>query len=378
VLSLTWDQVRARRLARSHLVKPAPRHRAAEVVGDVCGIQAQVMVAAELALAARVEGLTQHEVREELWVRRKLVKTYGPRGTLHLLPAHELPTWMAALRAIPNHQGTMWNALTDVSHDRVEELVAATRQVLDGRQLTRDELAADVSRLVGAWARKRLSSLWGDLLAPAALTGALCFAPSDGIHVRFVRADQWIGGWREEDPHTALLKVLRRFVAAYRPTTPQLFGAWFATTPATARDLFNQLGDELVPVEVERKRMWMRASDAAKPFATSSSVVRLLPQYDCFVLGSRPRERLIHERVQARIRSYRRGRYEGAVALPTLLVDGFVTGIWGRRTGGGRIDVTVEAIEGLTQTQRNMLEAEVTKIGAFFGAEASLTIGTLA
>jgi winged helix DNA-binding protein len=378
VLSLSWDQVRARRLARSHLIKPASRDRIAEVVGDVCGIQAQVMVAAELALAARVEGLTQKEVRAELWVQRNLVKTYGPRGTLHLLPADELPTWMAALRAIPNHHGAMWNALTDVAPGQVEQLVAATREVLDGRQLTRDELAGDVSQLVGAWARKRLGSMWSDLLAPAAMTGALCFAPSEGIHVRFVRADQWIGGWRDEDPHAALLKVLRRFVAAYGPTTPQLFASWFATTPATAGDLFNELADELVPVEVERKRMWMLAGDAAMPFPAPSTVVRLVPQYDCFVLGSRPREQLIRESAQTRIRSYRRGRYEGAVALPTLLVDGFVTGIWERRKRGGGVEITVEGIEGLTRSQRIQLTKEATRIGAFFGAEASLTVGTLA
>jgi winged helix DNA-binding protein len=377
VLSLSWDQVRARRLVRSHLVKPVDRERVAGVAGDVCGIQAQVMVAAELALAARVDGLTQQGVRDELWVHRNLVKTYGPRGTLHLLPAHELPVWMAALRAIPNHHGAMWNALTDVKQEQVVELVAATREVLDGRQLTRDELATDVSRLVGAWARKRLSSMWGDLLAPAALSGALCFAPSKGIHVRFARADQWIGGWREEDPHAALHQILRRFVAAYGPTTPQLFGAWFATSPATAAELFNELAEELVPVEVERKRMWMLANDAAKPFPTVTGILRLVPQYDCFVLGSRPREQLIRDGMQTRIRSYRRGRYEGAVALPTLLVDGFVVGLWERRKRAGRVEVTVEAMEGLTPAQRKLLDIEVSRIGTFFGGEASLTLGTL-
>jgi hypothetical protein len=36
----------------------------------------------------------------------------------------------------------------------------------------------------------------------------------------------------------------------------------------------------------------------------------------------------------------------------------------------------VEAIEGLTDAQRYQLNEEVTRIGAFFGAEASLTVGT--
>jgi hypothetical protein len=82
--------------------------------------------------------------------------------------------------------------------------------------------------------------------------------------------------------------------------------------------------------------------------------------------------------VQKRIRSYRRGRYEGAVALPALVVDGFVTGIWDRRKRGGNVEVTVEAIEGLTPAQRKLLEAEVTRIGTFFDTAARLTLGTLA
>ena len=40
--SLSWDEVRAGRLARSHLVERAPAERLVEVVRDVCGIHAQV------------------------------------------------------------------------------------------------------------------------------------------------------------------------------------------------------------------------------------------------------------------------------------------------------------------------------------------------
>ncbi len=105
--SLTWEQVLGRRLQRSHLVEPAADDRrdenvVARVVGGVAGVQAQIMSAAELAVGARVAGLTQPDVRAELFQRRTLVKTYGPRGTLHLLPAVELPLWMAALRARPS------------------------------------------------------------------------------------------------------------------------------------------------------------------------------------------------------------------------------------------------------------------------------------
>jgi hypothetical protein len=82
--------------------------------------------------------------------------------------------------------------------------------------------------------------------------------------------------------------------------------------------------------------------------------------------------------VHKRIRSYRRGRYEGAVALSTLLVDGLVTGIWERRVLVRRVEIAVEPIVALTPRQRKKLEAEVARAGEFFGREATLTTGTLA
>ena len=95
-----WDGVRARRLVRNHLAERASADRLVEVVRDVCGIHAQVMGSAELQLAARVDGVTQGDVRAALWERRELAKTWTLRGTLHIHPAGELSLWTAARRAV--------------------------------------------------------------------------------------------------------------------------------------------------------------------------------------------------------------------------------------------------------------------------------------
>ncbi len=65
------------------------------------GVHAQVLSAAEISAALRVDGATRADVRRALWQDRTLVKTFGPRGTVHLLPAADLASWMAALAAIP-------------------------------------------------------------------------------------------------------------------------------------------------------------------------------------------------------------------------------------------------------------------------------------
>lgn len=376
--SLTWDEACARRLARNALIEPAPRGHLVEMVRVVCGIQAQMMIAAELAIGVRTAGITQRDVRAALWEHRELVKTYGPRGTLHLLPADELPRWMAAMQAHASLREERWYERAGLEPKRADALLTAIGDALDGACLTREELADAVTARVGAWAREPMLSTWGQMLAPAAFTGRLCFGPNRGGNVTFVRADQWIGTWQEHDPDAALTAVCRRYVRAYGPVTQQDFARWFALKPDAARRVLASLGDELEAVTVDGRRSWMLADDADAVYPDVWEAVRLLPQYDCYILGSGQRERVVPEAARLRIRSYRRGRYEGAVGVTVVLINGIVAGIWERRTRGKRISIQVESFVPLTAVQREHIEGEVYRIGAFFGAEAALSLAALA
>ena len=50
-------------------------------------------------LTRRIAGGTRTSVRRALWAERTLIKTFGPRGTIHLLPTSALPMWTGALSA---------------------------------------------------------------------------------------------------------------------------------------------------------------------------------------------------------------------------------------------------------------------------------------
>ena len=54
------------------------------------------MSSAELTLWTPVEGLRPGKLNATLWEDRALAKTWAMRGTLHLLPAAEMPLWVAA------------------------------------------------------------------------------------------------------------------------------------------------------------------------------------------------------------------------------------------------------------------------------------------
>jgi uncharacterized protein YcaQ len=366
-----------RRLVRHHLLQPVPQSRLVDAVRTVGGIQAQILSAAELAIGVRVAGVTQQDVQAELWEQHALVKTYGPRGTLHLLPADELSLWMAALRACVMLREPHWYAAAGLESSQADALLEAIGEALDRRCLTRQELADEVAQRVGEWARERLLSAWGELLAPAAFVGRLCFGPSRGNQVTFVRADQWVDGWQKRDPEKALAEVCRRYFAAYGPASHQDFAHWFRLKPDEARRVMESLADELEGVDLAGRRAWMLATDAEEEWEPPHGSLRLLPQYDCYVLGCGPREWVVPQAAQTRVSTYGRGRFEGATALPVLLIDGVVAGMWERRKLARRSELRVEAFGQLTPLQHDQLEAEVARIGAFLEVEVTLSLGAL-
>lgn len=147
---LSWPDVWGRRLDRHGLSTPV-RGRPVDAVAAMCGAHAQVLSAAELSVGLRVAGVTRNDVRQALWGERSLIKTYGPRGTVHLLPTRELPLWTGALGTLPNPANSM-SAEARLTPDQTEEVVAAIAGALADAELTIDELTAEVATRTGPWA----------------------------------------------------------------------------------------------------------------------------------------------------------------------------------------------------------------------------------
>jgi winged helix DNA-binding protein len=349
--------------------------RLVDVVRATCGIHAQVMAAAELSICARIDGVTQQDVRDALWARRELVKAWTLRGTLHLHPADELSLWYAARRAVAPDEAEdvqPWRDPSGVVHPplRAEEATqirSAVEDALDGQCLLREELAAEVVARVGPGPRERLRSGF------AFFIDEVCQGPPQGNKITLVRPDQWIEGWHDVDQEEALREVCRRFLRTYGPSRPTEFRQWFSSrglTAAGARTLFDSLESEQVAVEGHAAAVLAEDSD----FPKSQPTLRLLPEYDAYVMGFRERDQLVPEDVRTQVATHGRGRYEGPAGVRFLMINGIAAGLWERKKRGKRIELSVTPGQKLTRAERAALDTEAERIGAFLGLEPALTV----
>lgn len=149
--SLTWVGVTARRLARHGLTEPAAGLGPADIARVMCGAHAQVLNAAEHSIGRRIASGTRTDVQRAIWTDRTLVKTFGPRGTVHLLPTADLPMWTAALTALPSSV-PMHPEPVRFTPDQADEVIAAIGDALADAELTIDELTAAIEERTGSWA----------------------------------------------------------------------------------------------------------------------------------------------------------------------------------------------------------------------------------
>jgi len=354
----------------------------ADVVGAVCGIHAQMMSAAELSIGVRLIGATRQDVRAALWDRRSLVKTYGIRGTVHLFPATEAPLWMAALQANAHPDEARRLAAMGLDEAQTEAILAAISDALDGRSLTREELGQEVAQRAGAWATDAVSPAFGGrwprwqmVIGTAANAGLLCFGPDRGSKVTFMRPDQWLGDWTQVEGPVAFREIIRRYLAAYGPATHGEFAQWFGMRPGAARELMRQMADALEEVDVEGHRAWQLADDpgVSQPLESEAQdAVRLLPHFDCYAIGSHPRDRLVPADQKGRVLT------RGSIGnVPVVIIEGVVAGIWRQQRRGGRLDVRVETFRPLSAGQRERLAAVVARVGEIVEAEGALTLGAV-
>ncbi|TMI32668.1 winged helix DNA-binding domain-containing protein [Candidatus Bathyarchaeota archaeon] len=367
-INLSRAQVNSWRLSRHHLAKRARKGQIENVVSDLCGVQAQVLSYAALAIWARVEGITIQDVQDALWKRRSVVKTWCMRGTLHLISASDLPVYVAARKTTLVVKRDWLSP--EIGVEERERIVHAIREALDGQILTREQLADEVvERLsVSASVRKHMLSGWGNLLGPAAEHGYLCFGPSQGTKVTFVRPDQWIGGWDEPTGRDAWKILLRRFLSNYGPANHHDIAHWWGLRPERARMLMEYIADELVEVEFEGKR-WARGVDVERIVHVERvRSVKLLPSWDCYVMFYHPRELFVSQNDRARV--FR--KLEGNA--PVLLINGVAGGVWEQRRKGSHIELRVHPFSHLDSRHKQLVREEAASLGEFLGTNVDVTI----
>jgi uncharacterized protein YcaQ len=361
-ISATHAQVAAFRMARHDLVD-ADGGSLPRICSQICGVQAQVMSAAEIALWARNHRLNRAAIGAAISRDRTLVRTSCMRQTLHLIPAAEFWIYIEALKSSRRAAIRRGMSRFGIREKEAEEFVERVVDTLSGGPLSQIEIRRRIEPQVGKRVRAWMSRFWS-VCRPALVEGLICYGESRGAGNLYVRTDRWLTKQRRVDAHEAQEFLLRNYLRAYGPARPQDYARWSGCTMKEVQPVWDALASDMAEVSLEGERNWILRKNAGELAAARfrAPVVRLLPGFDPYLLAHATKAHLVADKHYKKI--YRDQWW----ITPVVLLDGRAAGIWELTRLKDRVLVNVEMFERFGKPLLTRLAEEAESLGCFLDA----------
>lgn len=335
-----------------------------ERIAGACGFQNSPPGAWETALHNRIPALGQDGMRRMLEEDKILLQAWSFRGAPVVFPTAESPVFLWSL--IPR-EGEPWiytrgiQLALDFLQLSFDELLSLLRQVVEKLEGEVVRGKADLDQILAEWMTPLLpeekEALWNSpsmygnpekqtvggavvsfLLRPCAFLGLVVFGKRNGISPTFTSFKSWTGHCLEvlESDRNPEKELVRKYLHCFGPGSVQGFTEWLGCSPAQARRMWQTAVDEMEPVHMSGKELWLLSDDKnllLSPPEPERSL-HLLGGHDPY-LGLQDREVILEDKTKQRL-IWQTVSNPGAV-----LRHGEIVGMWKTRKKGKGMDADV-------------------------------------
>jgi hypothetical protein len=326
-----------------------------QTVEHLIGLQAQAPFPPYYGLHSRLDGFRPGDLAA-LITDRSVVRIALMRGTIHLVSAQDcLPLRRLVQPVIERGMRSAFGKqLTGVD---TQALTVAGRSLVETEPMTFSQLG------------QALAARWPDHPPAALAQGVRAFVPLVQVPPRAVwgqagqslhtSAERWLGQRvpAAEPVHPVrpasraeLAQLVTRYLGAFGPATVRDVQAWSGLTGLKA--VLEQLRPSLVTFQDERGAELFDLPSAPRPGGEVPAPVRLVAEFDNLVLSHAERSRVVSAEATRRLYTI------NGVIPGSVLIDGFVAGMWRLARNRDAATVTIELFGPVRERAALVAEAE--------------------
>ena len=341
---------------------PARAAQVVQTIEHLVGLQAQAPFPPYYGLHSRLDGFRPADLAT-LITDRSVVRIALMRGTIHLVSARDcLPLrWLVQPVIERGMRGAFGRQLAGVD---TRMLAAAGRSLVETEPMTFSQLG------------QALAARWPDHPPAALAQGVRALVPLVQVPPRAVwgqagqslhtSAEHWLGqpGPPAGPAHPSrpasraeLAQLVTRYLGAFGPATVRDVQAWSGLTGLKA--VLEQLRPSLVTFRDEQGAELFDLPTAPRPGGEVPAPVRLVAEFDNLVLSHAERSRVIGAEATRRLYTV------NGVIPGSVLIDGFVAGMWRLTRSRGAATLTIELFAPVREREREALVAEAERVLAF-------------
>lgn len=350
------EQIHAFRLRRHHLLDQSAKDLVT-ICRDVCGVQAQIMSAAQLQLWARNHAITPAAVNDALWKSRSLVKTSLMRQTLHLIPANDFPLYIAAHKNARAKAVLSIMARCKITRDEADALSALILEELKAGPAPRAAITAAVRPKVSKRLRVWMDKVWSIVRLPV-IEGQVCYGPGEGNQATFIRTEHWLPAQPKVDAVQAQKELFRKYLRAYGPATLHDFAHWSLISMPEVRTLRPLMDADVV--EYDGVLVLREDVKALQSASFTQNSVHLLPYFDVYLLAHRIKEHFLKAEFYKRVY-----RNQGWIS-PVVLINGEIAGVWTYKLSRKAAEIEVELFRRVGPRMRTQIKDRAGELADLF------------
>jgi hypothetical protein len=329
-----------------------------DALEHLVGLQSQAPNPPYIGLWTRLEGFV-HDSLSQLLLSRGAVRIALMRSTIFLVSSRDCLVLRPLLQSVLD-LGLKGNYGRDLVGVDLHALTTLSRALIEEQPRTFSELG------------KLLQEQWTDFEPDALSAAARTMVPMVQIPPRglwgtsgqaiHTTAESWLGQPLSTDYE--LDELILRYLRAFGPATVADVQVWSGLT--RIREVIERLRPQLRIFLDENGNELFDIPDAKLPDVDTPVPARFLAEFDNMLLSYKDRTRIIAE-------EYRKRTFTvNGIIKATILIDGFVEGIWRIERQKGSATLIIEPFKQLSQHDKDVLIDEGAKLLEFAVADSSV------
>lgn len=319
-----------------------------DVIERLVGIQAQDPTAPYYSLWARLNEFRQEDL-SNLILDKKVVRLALMRSTIHLVSAHDAMNLRPLVQSVQENvlKSSFGKYLNGVD---IQAIAKAGRSLVEAKPLTFSELG------------KLLGNHWPnvDSAALAAVVRTmvpLVQLPPRGIWGKsgkavHTSAEDWLGTLPISTLTTE--EMILRYLAAFGPASIKDIQVWSGLTRLNEK--IKQLLSQLILFHDEEGNELFDIPNAPRPDENIPALPRFLGGFDNMLLSYADRKRIMDETYRNKVFT------KNGIIRPTILIDGFVSGIWKVEKDKGTLRLIIELFKKISNEEQKALKEEANRL----------------
>lgn len=368
----TLRKLNSRLLFQQNLSRPARGATPLVTVSDsCCGINSQNFRDSYMSFWSRSSGFTEEKLNSSIGPGGTLSRTWTVRGTVHTFPTKDYSVYVfgspverylnahdryARQLGLPNREGRI-RLLYEPLLDEMGNEKVSTDFVISYISTRLEEMGIKSQRhLSRGWSTEKiLGPIW-EGVTEMSYMGLLSNAGRKGSGNLWMSTKHWLGSeLKEPDFEESASKLVKKYIEKYGPVTLKDIAYWTGHKIEFLKKILEKIRPE---IQYEKNggssqfHYFVEKMDEDIPRPPSAII---LPRFDSLIMGYSDKSRFLNPQFKDVVSA------KAGVIKPTILLDGFVQGIWTKEKRGRSLRITVAQFRKFPQRSMKAVERKFTR-----------------